>query len=72
VTGNAYDQEVPDELRFPASLGEAARRLQASEAAQALFGPAFVEHYANSRIWEQRQFDKAITSWELERYFEII
>jgi glutamine synthetase len=72
VTGNAYDQAMPEALRFPASLGEAARRLQASAAAQALFGPAFVEHYANSRTWEQRQFDRAITGWELERYFEII
>lgn len=72
VSGNAYDQTFPDELRFPATLGEAAERLKASEAAIDLFGGAFVDHYANTRIWEERQFRRAVTSWELERYFEII
>ncbi len=32
----------------------------------------FVEHYAQSREWEEREFRKAITDWELARYFEII
>jgi glutamine synthetase len=72
VSGNAYAQTMPEELGFPRSLSEAAARLKQSEAAQALFGGPFVDHYANSRIWEQRQFDRAITGWELERYFEII
>ena len=71
-SGNAYAQTIPDELRFPASLGEAATRLKQSAAAQALFGAPFVDHFANSRIWEQRQFDRAVTGWELERYFELI
>ena len=33
---------------------------------------AFVEHYAASREWEEREFRKHITDWEMERYFEII
>jgi glutamine synthetase len=37
-----------------------------------LFGDAFVEHYAATRKWEEREFRKAITDWELARYFEII
>jgi glutamine synthetase len=37
-----------------------------------LLGSAFVEHFAATRRWEWRQFGKAVTSWELERYFEII
>jgi len=72
VTGNAYAQTFPAELQFPATLAEAAERLQASEAAKSLFGPDFVAHYANTRLWEERQFRRAVTSWELERYFEII
>ena len=43
-----------------------------SKAAQALFGEPFVEHYAATRQWEEREFRKAITDWELARYFEII
>ena len=46
-------------------LYEAAERLAASKAARALFGDAFVEHYAATRQWEEREFRKAITDWEL-------
>ena len=54
------------------SLYEAAERLAASTAARAMFGDAFVEHYAATRQWEEREFRKAVTDWELARYFEII
>jgi glutamine synthetase len=37
-----------------------------------LFGEAFVEHYAATRDWEQREYNKAITDWQHARYFEII
>ena len=58
--------------RAGATLWEAAQRLKASKPARSLFGDAFVEHFAATREWEERQFRKAITDWELERYFEII
>ena len=35
-------------------------------------GDAFVDHYAATRDWEEREFRRAITDWEMERYFEII
>lgn len=72
VRGNAYDQPPPEGLGFPATLSEAAHRLQGSQAAADLFGAAFIDHYANTRLWEEREFRRAVTSWELERYFEII
>ena len=72
VTGNAYAQTFPAELEFPATLSDAAERLKASDAAADLFGADFVAHYANTRLWEERQFRRHVTSWELERYFEII
>ncbi len=72
IKGNAYDVKLPKKLDFPRTLFDAATRLRASKAARALFGDDFVEHYAQSREWEERQFRKAITDWELERYFEII
>jgi len=57
---------------LPATLYEAAERLAASKPAHSMFGDAFVEHYAATRQWEEREFRKAITDWELARYFEII
>jgi Glutamine synthetase len=47
-------------------------RLKASKPARELFGDAFVDHYSATRDWEEREFRKAITDWELERYMEII
>ena len=32
----------------------------------------FVEHFAATREWEHRQWQDAVTDWELKRYFEII
>ncbi|MFL5142486.1 MAG: hypothetical protein ACJ8DP_03945 [Microvirga sp.] len=46
--------------------------MKGSQTARALFGDAFVEHFAATREWEEREFRKAITDWELARYFEII
>jgi len=72
IEGNAYDREHAPERRLPATLFEAADRLAASAAGASMFGQEFVEHYAATRQWEEREFRKAITDWELARYFEII
>ncbi len=72
VEGNSYDREHPEHRRLPPTLYDAATRLLASNAARSLFGDEFVEHYAATRHWEEREFRKAITDWELARYFEII
>ncbi|MDQ0394156.1 glutamine synthetase family protein [Labrys monachus] len=72
VEGSAYDRQFPRERQLPRSLMEAAHRLKASEAARALFGDAFVDHYAATREWEEREFRRSISDWQLERYFEII
>jgi glutamine synthetase len=70
IRGNGYAAE--DAARLPANLEVAARTMAASELARGLFGDAFVEHFTNTRLWEWRQFSKAVTSWEHERYLEII
>ena len=72
IVGNAYQQPQPVQRQLPGTLYEAAERLRASSAARALFGDPFVEHHAATRQWEEREFRKAITDWELARYFEII
>jgi glutamine synthetase len=72
VAGSAYARTYPKKRQLPRTLWEAAQRLKGSQSARQLFGDAFVEHYAATREWEEREFRKAITDWELARYFEII
>ncbi len=72
VMGNAYDQAVPAHLVLPMTLWDATQRFKNSEAAHALFGSAFVNHYAATREWEEREYRKHVSDWEMERYFEII
>jgi glutamine synthetase len=72
VTGNAYDRQFPDHLALPRTLWDAAQRLRGSQVARELFGDDFVEHFAATREWEEREFRKHISDWELARYFEII
>lgn len=72
VEGSAYDRKFPEHLALPRTLWEAAQRLKQSKMARDWFGDAFVEHYAATREWEEREFRKHITDWELARYFEII
>lgn len=59
-------------LRLPTSLKDATRRLAASRVAKEVLGARFVEHYVASREWEVRCFERAVTDWELRRYFETV
>lgn len=72
VEGNAYDHKFPERLALPRTLWDAAQRLKQSRMAREYFGDAFVDHFAATREWEEREFRKHITDWELARYFEII
>jgi glutamine synthetase len=67
--GNGYDAKAPP---LPATLREATAALSASKEARELLGETFIDHYVRTREWECRQFESAVTKWELERYFEII
>jgi glutamine synthetase len=69
VAGSAYATDAPE---LPRSLDEATRRLKQSHAARELLGEEFIDHYIRTREWEVRQSERAVTDWELERYFEII
>lgn len=70
IVGSAYTAHNAPQL--PRNLLTATERMQASKLAVDLFGQEFVQHYTDSRIWEWRQFQQAVTSWELDRYFEVI
>jgi glutamine synthetase len=66
---NAYADQAPP---LPHTLGEATRKLRESAMARKWLGDEFVEHYAATREWEVRQFEQAVTDWELARYLESI
>ncbi len=72
VTGNAYEIDFPAELQLPRTLTQAAEQFKNSKATRDLFGDVFVDHYAYTREWEDQQQRRAITDWQLNRYFEII
>lgn len=72
IKGNAYEQHHNKELTLPRTLWDAAQLLKGSKAARYLFGDAFVDHFSASREWEEREFRRHVTDWELDRYFEII
>ena len=70
VKGNGYESR--EGVKLPANLKAAAERFESSEVAVQMFGKEFVEHFAASRDFEWREYQKAVTDWELKRYFEII
>jgi len=74
VTGNAYavQDQLSEEFQFPANLSDSIINLEKSKVAGKLFGADFVEHFLITRRWEVREHQKAITDWQLQRYFEII
>ncbi|HYO58246.1 glutamine synthetase family protein [Archangium sp.] len=69
VAGNGYSAEAPP---LPRSLKEAVMLLEGSKRARQILGEEFVDHYVRTRDWEARQYERAVTNWELERYMELI
>ena len=61
-----------DAAPLPRTLRDATAKFSASDVARGWFGDAFVDHYGATRDWECRQYEKAVTDWELARYFESI
>jgi len=74
ITGNAYDQEegLPEKFQLPGNLKDATHGFAKSKEAKELFGTEFVEHYSKTREWEVREYEKSVTDWQMQRYFEII
>jgi glutamine synthetase len=67
---NAYAESQARPL--PRNLKEAVALLKNSERARELLGEGFVDHFVRTREWEVRQYERAVTNWELERYLELI
>jgi glutamine synthetase len=70
ITGtNQGAENIP---RAPRTLIETTRIFRESRIARDWLGDTFVDHFASTREWEWRQWQDAVTDWEMKRYFEII
>src|SRR5918996_556271 len=67
LEGNAYESDAD---RFPHTLREAIAALEGGTIARAAFGDDVVDHYLNYGRHEQELFDRAVTCYERERFYE--
>jgi glutamine synthetase len=58
--------------QIPRSLRDATNTFADSEFVRTAFGDAMVDHYIHFFRTEQAAFDRAVTDWERQRYFERI
>ena len=66
--GDAYAVAKLPEI--PKTLREATEALAKSRMLEAAFGEEVVEHYVHTARWEQLEYDRRVTDWELHRGFE--
>ncbi len=66
--GNAYAAE--DVREVPKTLREALAALERSTVLREAFGDPVIEHYLHAGRWEQLEYDRRVTDWELIRNFE--
>lgn len=67
-SGDAYVGKALPEV--PKTLREAIVRMEQSEFLKAALGADVVDHYVHTAKWEQFEYDRRITDWELMRGFE--
>jgi glutamine synthetase len=66
--GDAYvEKKLPE---VPKTLREASDALKRSKMLRAAFGDGVVDHYVHTAEWEQFEYDRRVTDWELTRGFE--
>jgi glutamine synthetase len=66
--GDAYfGAKLPE---IPKTLRDAMEHLEKSKMLKAAFGEDVVEHYLHTARWEQFEYDRRVTDWELHRGFE--
>jgi glutamine synthetase len=66
--GDAYRGKRLREV--PKTLREATEAMAKSKMLRAAFGDPVIDHYVHTAEWEQFEYDRRITDWELKRGFE--
>ncbi|MSU91678.1 glutamine synthetase [Rhodobacteraceae bacterium 2CG4] len=67
-TGDVYGDADADEV--PTTLRDATRTLRTSKMLRAAMGDDVIDHYTRCGEWEQEEFDRVVTDWEIARGFE--
>jgi glutamine synthetase len=67
-SGDAYGEEKLRDV--PKTLRSAIAALRGSEMLRAAMGEEVVAHYLHTAEWEQFEYDRRVTDWELKRGFE--
>jgi glutamine synthetase len=67
-TGDAYRATRLREI--PKTLRAATEALRRSTMLRAAFGDEVVDHYVHAARWEQSEYDRVVTDWEIARGFE--
>jgi len=68
VTGDLYQAERLQDV--PRTLRAATQALKASKMLREAFGEGVVDHYVRAAEWEQEDFDRVVTDYEIARGFE--
>jgi glutamine synthetase len=66
--GDAYQAARVREI--PKTLREAAEVFRKSKMLRAALGEDVVDHYVHAARWEQAEYDRRVTDWEIARGFE--
>ena len=66
--GDAYQGKALREV--PKTLREATDLMDGSKMLRDAFGDNVIDHYLHTAKWEQFEYDRRITDWELKRGFE--
>jgi glutamine synthetase len=66
--GDAYYAQKLTEI--PKTLRAAAEAMGKSKLLKAALGEEVIEHYLHTANWEQLEYDRRVTDWELHRGFE--
>jgi glutamine synthetase len=67
--GDAYSGKKLREI--PKTLREATETMRKSKMLKAAFGEQVIDHYVHTAEWEQLEYDRRVTDWELKRGFEL-
>ena len=66
--GDAYQGDSTRDI--PRTLRDATTALRGSKMLRAALGDEVVDHYVHTAEWEQLEYDRRVTDWELKRGFE--
>ena len=67
-TGDAYEAQKARSI--PQTLRDAVAALNGSKMLRKAFGDEIIDHYVHAGNWEQEEYDRCVTDWEVARGFE--